>query len=145
VQEAGADAFELNLSCPHMDRKDMGSNIGQDEGLISIVTQVVKEVATVPVWCKLTPSTTDIVAEARASLAGRRRRHRLVEHVPVAAAHRSGDARLRGQRGRLRVERRARRAGDPAAVAPQDRADDAGVPRRVVFGESAGSASSRTR
>jgi dihydropyrimidine dehydrogenase (NAD+) subunit PreA len=68
-QDAGVDAFELNLSCPHMDRKDMGSNIGQDEGLISVVTQVVKEVATVPVWCKLTPSTTDIVAEARASLA----------------------------------------------------------------------------
>ena len=68
-QDAGVDAFELNLSCPHMDRKDMGSNIGQDEGLISIVTQVVKEVARVPVWCKLTPSTTDIVAEARASLA----------------------------------------------------------------------------
>jgi dihydropyrimidine dehydrogenase (NAD+) subunit PreA len=68
-QDAGADAFELNLSCPHMDRKDMGSNIGQDEGLISVVTQVVKDVATVPVWCKLTPSTTDIVAEARASLA----------------------------------------------------------------------------
>jgi dihydropyrimidine dehydrogenase (NAD+) subunit PreA len=69
-QDAGADAVELNLSCPHMDRKDMGSNIGKDEGLISVVTQVVKEVATVPVWCKLTPSTTDIVAEARASLAG---------------------------------------------------------------------------
>jgi dihydropyrimidine dehydrogenase (NAD+) subunit PreA len=68
-QDAGADAFELNLSCPHMDRKDMGSNIGQDEGLISIVTQVVKEVAKIPVWCKITPSTTDIVAEARASLA----------------------------------------------------------------------------
>jgi dihydroorotate dehydrogenase len=68
-QDAGVDAFELNLSCPHMDRKDMGSNIGQDEGLISIVTQVVKDVARVPVWCKLTPSTTDIVSEARASLA----------------------------------------------------------------------------
>jgi dihydropyrimidine dehydrogenase (NAD+) subunit PreA len=69
-QDAGADAFELNLSCPHMDRKDMGSNIGKDEGLISIVTQVVKEVARVPVWCKITPSTTDIVAEARASFLG---------------------------------------------------------------------------
>lgn len=66
-QDAGVDAFELNLSCPHMDRQDMGSNIGKDEGQISIVTQVVKEVAKVPVWCKLTPSTTDIVAEARAS------------------------------------------------------------------------------
>ena len=67
-QDAGADAFELNLSCPHMDRQDMGSNVGKDAGLISVVTKVVKEVAKVPVWCKLTPSTTDIVAEARASL-----------------------------------------------------------------------------
>jgi dihydropyrimidine dehydrogenase (NAD+) subunit PreA len=69
-QDAGVDAFELNLSCPHMDRDDMGSNIGKDQGQISIVTQVVKEVATVPVWCKLTPSTTDIAAEARASFRG---------------------------------------------------------------------------
>src|SRR5687768_3628072 len=69
-QDAGADAFELNLSCPHMDRQDMGSNIGKDQGLISVVTKVVKEVARVPVWCKLTPSTTDIVAEARASILG---------------------------------------------------------------------------
>src|SRR5687767_8311053 len=69
-QDAGADAFELNLSCPHMDRQDMGSNIGKDQDLISVVTQVVKEVARVPVWCKLTPSTTGIVAEARASIKG---------------------------------------------------------------------------
>jgi dihydropyrimidine dehydrogenase (NAD+) subunit PreA len=69
-QDAGADAFELNLSCPHMDRQDMGSNIGKDQGLISVVTQAVKEVARVPVWCKLTPSTTDIVGEARASILG---------------------------------------------------------------------------
>jgi dihydropyrimidine dehydrogenase (NAD+) subunit PreA len=45
----------------------MGSNIGKDSGLISVVTKVVKEVARVPVWAKLTPSTTDIVAEARGS------------------------------------------------------------------------------
>jgi dihydropyrimidine dehydrogenase (NAD+) subunit PreA len=69
-QDEGADAFELNLSCPHMDRADMGSNIGKDEQLISVVTQVVKEVAKVPVWAKLTPSTTDIVVEARAAFLG---------------------------------------------------------------------------
>jgi dihydropyrimidine dehydrogenase (NAD+) subunit PreA len=69
-QDEGADAFELNLSCPHMDRKDMGSNIGKDQEQISIVTQVVKEVARVPVWAKLTPSTTDIVEEARAAFLG---------------------------------------------------------------------------
>ena len=70
-QDEGVDGFELNLSCPHMDRADMGSNIGKDKELISVVTKVVKEVATVPVWAKLTPSTTDIVVEARgAFLAG---------------------------------------------------------------------------
>ena len=69
-QDEGADAFELNLSCPHMDRKDMGSNIGKDQELISTVTEVVKEVARVPVWAKLTPSTTDIVEEARAAFLG---------------------------------------------------------------------------
>jgi dihydropyrimidine dehydrogenase (NAD+) subunit PreA len=70
-QNEGADALELNLSCPHMDRKDMGSNIGKDQEQISIVTQVVKEAARVPVWAKLTPSTTDIAIEARgAFLAG---------------------------------------------------------------------------
>jgi dihydropyrimidine dehydrogenase (NAD+) subunit PreA len=69
-QDEGVDALELNLSCPHMDRKDMGSNIGKDQGLISIVAQVVKEVSRVPVWAKLTPSTTDIVEEARAAFLG---------------------------------------------------------------------------
>ncbi|MDQ3069096.1 MAG: NAD-dependent dihydropyrimidine dehydrogenase subunit PreA [Acidobacteriota bacterium] len=69
-QDAGADALELNLSCPHMDRKDMGSNLGKDQAQISIVTKVVKDVATVPVWSKLTPSTTDIGVEARAAFLG---------------------------------------------------------------------------
>ncbi len=69
-QDEGADAFELNLSCPHMDRKDMGSNIGREQEQISIVSQVVKEVARVPVWAKLTPATTDIVIEARGAFLG---------------------------------------------------------------------------
>src|SRR6188508_2831303 len=69
-QEQGCDAIEINLSCPHMDRPDMGSNVGKDKELVSIVTKVVKEAATVPVWAKLTPSTTDIVIEARGALLG---------------------------------------------------------------------------
>ena len=69
-QEAGADGLELNLSCPHMDREDMGSNIGKDQGLCSAVTQVVKEVAKLPVWAKLTPATADIVLEAGAVFRG---------------------------------------------------------------------------
>ena len=69
-QNEGCDALELNLSCPHMDRQDMGSNIGKDRELVSIVTKVVKDVARVPVWAKLTPSTTDIVLEARGAFNG---------------------------------------------------------------------------
>jgi len=69
-QDSGADGVELNFSCPHMDRKDMGSNIGKDEGLCSVVTEAVKEVATVPVWTKLTPATQDIVVEAAACFRG---------------------------------------------------------------------------
>ena len=69
-QDAGADGIECNFSCPHMDRKDMGSNIGKDEGLCSVVTEAVKEVAKVPVWTKLTPATQDIVVEAAACFRG---------------------------------------------------------------------------
>jgi dihydroorotate dehydrogenase len=69
-QDAGVDGLELNLSCPHMDRPDMGSNIGRDEGLCSFVTKLVKEVAQVPVWAKLTPATADIALEAGAVFRG---------------------------------------------------------------------------
>ena len=69
-QDAGADGLELNLSCPHMDRPDMGSNIGKDQALCSIVTQVVKQSVRVPVWAKLTPATGDIVVEAGAVFRG---------------------------------------------------------------------------
>ena len=69
-QDAGVDGLELNLSCPHMDRQDMGSNIGKDQGLCSFVTKVVKDVARVPVWAKLTPATSDIALEAAAVFRG---------------------------------------------------------------------------
>jgi dihydropyrimidine dehydrogenase (NAD+) subunit PreA len=70
VQDAGVDAIELNFSCPHMDRIDMGSNVGKDPVLCSVSTQAVKEVARVPVWVKLTPATADIVEEATATFLG---------------------------------------------------------------------------
>jgi dihydroorotate dehydrogenase len=69
-ENEGCDALELNLSCPHMDRPDMGSNVGKNQELVSIVTKVVKEAARIPVWAKLTPSTTDIVVEARGAFLG---------------------------------------------------------------------------
>lgn len=70
MQDEGCDAVELNFSCPHMDRIDMGANVGKDKVLCSVVTQAVKEVAKVPVWVKLTPATANIVEEAQASFLG---------------------------------------------------------------------------
>ncbi len=66
-QDQGVDALELNLSCPHMDREDMGSNIGKNCDLIDTVVRVVKDAARVPVWVKLTPTTTNIAKEAEAA------------------------------------------------------------------------------
>ena len=70
AQDEGCDAVELNFSCPHMDRIDMGSNVGKDKVLCSVVTKAVKEVARVPVWVKLTPATSNIVEEASACFLG---------------------------------------------------------------------------
>jgi dihydroorotate dehydrogenase len=70
VQDEGVDAIELNFSCPHMDRVDMGANVGKDAVLCSVSTQAVKEVARVPVWVKLTPATANIVEEAAATFLG---------------------------------------------------------------------------
>jgi dihydropyrimidine dehydrogenase (NAD+) subunit PreA len=69
-QDEGVDGLELNFSCPHMDRVDMGSNVGKDKVLCSVVTQAVKEVSRIPVWVKLTPATANIVEEAEASFRG---------------------------------------------------------------------------
>jgi dihydroorotate dehydrogenase len=69
-QDEGCDALELNFSCPHMDRVDMGSNVGKDKVLCSVVTQAVKEVSRIPVWVKLTPATANIVEEATACFLG---------------------------------------------------------------------------
>jgi dihydropyrimidine dehydrogenase (NAD+) subunit PreA len=53
-----------------MDRVDMGSNVGKDKVLCSVVTMAVKEAAKIPVWVKLTPATSDIAEEAEASFRG---------------------------------------------------------------------------
>ena len=76
---------------------------------------------------------------------GRRRRDLLHQHVPVAAAHRPRDARVRDERGRAGLERRAGRTRDPAPVDRQDVAADAGVSRQARSRGSAASPISGTR
>lgn len=65
----GCDAIELNLSCPHMDRKDMGSNIANDEDIIRSILKAVTDAVSVPIWVKLTPSTSTLVDAAGAAYA----------------------------------------------------------------------------
>ncbi len=64
---AGADAIELNLSCPHV--RGAGAEIGRDPCLVSQVVKVVKESVNGPVFAKLTPNVSDIgeIATAAAS------------------------------------------------------------------------------
>lgn len=57
--EAGADAVELNVSCPHV--KQTGSEIGQNSALLHEVVKAVKSVVQKPVIVKLSPNVTDIV------------------------------------------------------------------------------------
>lgn len=71
AQEAGADALELNLSCPHgMGEKGMGLACGQKPELVRNICSWVREVATVPFFAKLTPNVTEIVDIAKAAREG---------------------------------------------------------------------------
>lgn len=68
MEDAGADALELNVSCPHgMPSKGMGAFIGQDPELTGQVVSWVKEVSRIPVIVKLTPNVTDIALIALAA------------------------------------------------------------------------------
>ena len=67
VVDVGCDALELNLSCPHMDRKDMGAHVANDEIIIRAVLGAVTSVVDVPIWVKLTPSASTIVEGAGAA------------------------------------------------------------------------------
>jgi len=65
--EAGADAVELNLSCPHV--KGAGAEIGRSPEMVSLVVEKVKESVDRPIFAKLTPNVADIkeIAVAAAS------------------------------------------------------------------------------
>jgi len=66
LAKAGADAIELNVSCPHV--KKTGSEIGQSPRLVSEVVRKAKCAIANPVFIKLTPNVTDIVEVAEAAV-----------------------------------------------------------------------------
>ncbi len=66
VANAGADALELNVSCPHV--KETGAEIGQSPSLVAEVVREVKNNVKKPVLVKLTPNVSDIVGVAKAAV-----------------------------------------------------------------------------
>ena len=64
--DAGADAVELNVSCPHV--KQTGAEIGQNPKLLAEIIESVKAKINKPVIVKLSPNVTDITILAKAAL-----------------------------------------------------------------------------
>ena len=59
VEVGGADAIELNLSCPHVGK--VGLQLGQDSGLVRDVVRRVKSAVEIPVIAKLSSNVSSIV------------------------------------------------------------------------------------
>ena len=53
---AGADAIELNFSCPNMAEGGTGSDIGQVPELVEMYTRAARQACSIPVFAKLTPN-----------------------------------------------------------------------------------------
>jgi dihydroorotate dehydrogenase (NAD+) catalytic subunit len=64
--EAGADAVELNVSCPHV--KQTGAEIGQSPKFLKEVVQQVKASMNKPLIVKLSPNVADITILAEAAV-----------------------------------------------------------------------------
>ena len=55
MEDYGACAVELNLSCPHA--KGYGMEVGTDPAMVKAIVSAVKSSVSIPVWAKLTPNT----------------------------------------------------------------------------------------
>ncbi|HVQ01232.1 MAG TPA: dihydroorotate dehydrogenase, partial [Candidatus Thermoplasmatota archaeon] len=68
MQQYGASAVELNVSCPHAKR--YGLEVGCDPVLLRTITAAVKKSVSIPVFVKISPNVTDIVDIAKAAQKG---------------------------------------------------------------------------
>ncbi len=69
-QENGADAVELNFSCPNMQEGGLGSDIGQVPELVERFTAAAKTSVKIPVLSKLTPNVATMSPAAEAARRG---------------------------------------------------------------------------
>ncbi len=68
AQEAGADAIECNFSCPNMEQKGLGTDIGQSVEATAQYTRAARRGCTVPLLVKLTPNVADMRPYARIAI-----------------------------------------------------------------------------
>ena len=66
----GADAVELNFSCPNMAEGGLGSDIGQVPELVERFTRAAKRGCNIPVLAKLTPNVASMVPAGEAAKRG---------------------------------------------------------------------------
>lgn len=69
-EENGADAIELNFSCPNMAEGGLGSDIGQIPELVELFTSIAKNSCNIPVLAKLTPNVASMIPAAAAAKYG---------------------------------------------------------------------------
>ncbi len=69
-EENGADAVELNFSCPNMAEGGLGSDIGQIPELVERFTASAKRACHIPVLAKLTPNVMNMSPAAEAAVRG---------------------------------------------------------------------------
>ena len=69
-EENGADAIELNFSCPNMMEEGLGSDIGQVPELVERFTAAAKGRVKIPVLAKLTPNVAAMSPAAEAARRG---------------------------------------------------------------------------
>lgn len=67
-EEAGADVIECNFSCPNMEAKETGSDVGQVASLVACYTAAVRRSTKLPVLAKMTPNIQDMCIPARAAI-----------------------------------------------------------------------------
>ena len=70
VTEAGADVIECNFSCPNMEERGTGSDMGQDPDIVRRYTRATRRGTTLPILAKMTPNITDITVPAAAAIEG---------------------------------------------------------------------------
>jgi dihydropyrimidine dehydrogenase (NAD+) subunit PreA len=69
-EENGADAIELNFSCPNMAEGGLGSDIGQVPELVERFTAAARRGARIPILAKLTPNVDRMSPAAEAAMRG---------------------------------------------------------------------------